>query len=78
VTGTKGRSRVLLLAVQLDPVAEEVFRRLMALEGRIGRIDSIAATWRQLQRNLHLIGRGEGKQFRKKRRSQAIDQLRSR
>ena len=39
-------------AVQLDPVAEEVFRRLMTLEGRVGRIDSIAATWRQLQRNL--------------------------
>ena len=43
---------VLEHAVHLDPVAEEAYRRLMTLEGRIGRFDSIAATWRQLQRNL--------------------------
>ena len=39
-------------AIQLDQYAEEVFRRLMALQGRTGRIDSVAATLRQLERNL--------------------------
>jgi DNA-binding SARP family transcriptional activator/LysM repeat protein len=39
-------------AVQFDHYAEEGFRRLMALDGRLGRRDSIRATWSQLQRNL--------------------------
>jgi DNA-binding SARP family transcriptional activator len=43
---------VLSHAIQVDQYAEEVFRRLMALQGRIGRSDSIAATWRVLERNL--------------------------
>ncbi len=43
---------VLSHAIQLDHYAEEAFRRLMAIQGRIGRHDSIATTWRELQRNL--------------------------
>ena len=39
-------------AIQLDHYAEEGFRRLMALDGRLGRSDSVRATWSQLQRNL--------------------------
>jgi DNA-binding SARP family transcriptional activator len=47
-----GAADVLLQAVQLDPFAEEVYRRLMTLQGRLGRMDSVAATWRRLQHNL--------------------------
>jgi DNA-binding SARP family transcriptional activator len=43
---------VLRGAIVLDPYAEEAYRRLMALYGRIGRVDSIRATWQELQRSL--------------------------
>lgn len=43
---------VLSRAVLLDRYAEEVFRRLMALLGGIGRRDQIVVVWRQLQQNL--------------------------
>jgi DNA-binding SARP family transcriptional activator len=43
---------VLARAIQLDRYAEESYRRLMKLQSKIGRTDSISATWRQLQRNL--------------------------
>jgi DNA-binding SARP family transcriptional activator len=46
---------VLSRSVDLDCYAEEVYRRLMALQARIGRPDSIAATWHQLQRNLAVL-----------------------
>jgi DNA-binding SARP family transcriptional activator len=45
-------SAMLHRAIQLDHYAEEGFRRLMALDGRLGRSDSVRATWSQLQRNL--------------------------
>jgi DNA-binding SARP family transcriptional activator len=45
-------SAMLRRAVEFDHYAEEGFRRLMALDGRLGRRDSIRATWSQLQRNL--------------------------
>ena len=45
-------SEVLHRAIQLDPYAEEGFRRLMVLNGRLGRHDSISTAWRQLQANL--------------------------
>jgi DNA-binding SARP family transcriptional activator len=47
---------VLGRAVRLDRYAEEVFRRLMALQGRMGNKDAITATWAQLQRNLVELG----------------------
>jgi DNA-binding SARP family transcriptional activator len=43
---------VLEHATEVDHYAEEAFRRLMRLQGRLGRTDSVAATWRQLQLNL--------------------------
>ena len=45
-------SAMLRRAVQFDHYAEEGFRRLMALDARLGRRDSIRTTWSQLQRNL--------------------------
>jgi DNA-binding SARP family transcriptional activator len=49
-------STVLTRAMQLDPYAEEVFRRSMALHGRLGRTGAVGGTWRQLQRNLAELG----------------------
>jgi DNA-binding SARP family transcriptional activator len=43
---------ILMHAIKLDRYAEEIYRRLMVLQSRIGRSDSISATWRQLQRSL--------------------------
>jgi DNA-binding SARP family transcriptional activator len=43
---------VLRHAIQLDHYAEEIYRRLMVLQSRIGESDSISSTWRQLQRSL--------------------------
>ena len=42
--------------MELDRFAEEVFRRLMALYGRMRRVDAIAGIWEQLQRNLAELG----------------------
>ncbi len=43
-------------AIRLDRYAEEIYRRLMLLQSRIGRSDSISSTWRQLQRSLADLG----------------------
>jgi DNA-binding SARP family transcriptional activator len=43
---------VLSRAVALDPFAEEIYRRLMGLHGRMGRTDAITGIWQSLQRNL--------------------------
>ena len=43
---------VLRHAIQLDRYAEEIYRRLMVLQSRIGERDAILSTWQQLQRSL--------------------------
>jgi DNA-binding SARP family transcriptional activator len=43
---------ILMHAIKLDQYAEDIYRRLMVLQSRIGRSDSISSTWRQLQRSL--------------------------
>ena len=43
---------ILMHAIKLDRYAEEIYRRLMVLQSRLGRSDSISSTWRQLQRSL--------------------------
>ena len=43
---------VLRHAIQLDRYAEEIYRRLMVFQSRIGERDAILSTWRQLQRSL--------------------------
>lgn len=39
-------------AIVIDPIAEEAYRRLLALQGRLGRIDAVQRTWRLLRRKL--------------------------
>ncbi|MHB8450668.1 MAG: BTAD domain-containing putative transcriptional regulator [Mycobacteriales bacterium] len=39
-------------AIVIDPIGEEAYRRLLALQGRLGRIDAVQRTWRLLRRKL--------------------------
>jgi len=39
-------------AIDLDPICEEAYRRLIALQTRVGRHDAAQRTWRLLQRHL--------------------------
>lgn len=43
---------VLEKAITLDGIAEEPYRRLMVVQGRLGRLDAVRATWRAMQRRL--------------------------
>lgn len=49
---TAGAAAVLEKVIDLDRFAEEPYRRLMTLHAGQGRIDSVKATWRKMQRCL--------------------------
>jgi DNA-binding SARP family transcriptional activator len=39
-------------AITLDPIAEDIYRRLIRLLGRAGRADAVSRLWAQLQGRL--------------------------
>jgi DNA-binding SARP family transcriptional activator len=43
-------------AIEIDPYAEELYRRLMELNEKRERPDAVVALWQRLQRNLAELG----------------------
>lgn len=43
-------------AMEIDPYAEELYRRLMELQDRRGRPDAVVASWQRLQHSLAELG----------------------
>jgi DNA-binding SARP family transcriptional activator len=48
----RGSWQALQRAVEVDPYAEQIYRRIMRLQSKLGRPDDAAATYRRLQARL--------------------------